>query len=463
MAKSETPAGAYASLRQPRPAVGRPELNRPAPGGRPSFGDSPEAQGFPQAPGLAKARARRSELANELADTTRSSIFPELFDAELLGDDDVLDAGASQDAALPYDGISDDLLQDLIGDLGADAVSGGAVSGGAVSGGVVSGGAVSRDEGLQDDGVDGEARADDVFSAARFGVPRVGRAKVPMANLEPPSSSRVELTPSPVPRVSLAPATGAVDISLVPGPNARLSRNLPTLAAQHALGRRQQRRAAAPAMTVPPTEATAREPRVSADLPKDVRSSKGEVVLGLMIGLGLSLVLAAVGQAYLREDVIAESSAPTEERAPDIRPREDIESVMLSARPESGGGAATGGAERLEGARAAGGVASAAPALAARQRLVNADSQAESKRRAAPSGTEPVIVAAARLEPAKRASDKGQRERAEARQRAKARRVPAAAAETSDFEVDKPLAEPSPEPAHLTPAESAGLGLDLPL
>jgi hypothetical protein len=443
---------------------------------RRSFGDSPEEQGLPQAPGLAKARARRSELASELADTTRSSIFPEMLEAELLGDEDVLDAAATLDGALPYgslsesshsddglsdDDLSDDVLQDLIGDAAfrGDASGGDAIRRDA-----------SGDDGIRHDGVDGEARADDVFSAARFGAPRLGRARVPMANLEPPSSSRVELTPSPVPRVSLAPATGAVDISLVPGPNARLSRNLPTLAAQHALGRRQQRRAAAPAMTVPPTASTAREPRASADVSKDVRSSKREVILGLMIGLGLSLALAAVGQAYLREELIAESPDPSEPTsAPDTRAQNEIESVMLSARPESGASgsdAASGGAERVGVARAAGGVVGATPPAIDGRKVTNADGAAESARRSSASGpaaSPPAKrLAPGQVEPPNRASEKGQGERAEARPRTKARRPPTAT-EAPDFEVDKPLAEPSPEPAHLTPAESAGLGLDLPL
>jgi hypothetical protein len=437
---------------------------------RRSFGDSPEEQGLPQAPGLAKARARRSELASELADTTRSSIFPEMFEPELLGDEDVLDAAATLDGALPYDSLSDDalsddVLQDLIGD---DAFRGDATGGDAIRRDA-SGDDGIRHEGVHD-GVDGEARADDVFSAARFGAPRLGRARVPMANLEPPSSSRVELTPSPVPRVSLAPATGAVDISLVPGPNARLSRNLPTLAAQHALGRRQQRRAAAPAMTVPPTASTAREPRASADVSKDVRSSKREVVLGLMIGLGLSLALAAVGQAYLREELIAESPDPSEPTsAPDTRAQNEIESVMLSARPESGASgsdAASGGAERVGVARAAGGVVGATPPAIDERKVTNTGGAAESARRSSASGPaaspSPKRLAPGQVEPPKRASEKGQGERAEARQRTKARRPPTAT-EAPDFEVDKPLAEPSPEPAHLTPAESAGLGLDLPL
>jgi hypothetical protein len=144
-----------------------------------------------------------------------------------------------------------------------------------------------------------------------------------MANLERPSTSRVELTPSPVPRVALAPATGAVDISLVPGPHAVGARNLPTLAAQHLIGRRQRR--PAPAVTLPPgAPAPSREVGAAFALARDVRSSKGEIVLGLTIGLGVSLLLAGLGQAYMRGDVVA-----------DQQPASALESVTLSARPEA--------------------------------------------------------------------------------------------------------------------------------
>jgi hypothetical protein len=154
--------------------------------------------------------------------------------------------------------------------------------------------------------------------AEAFGSPRPrGAAKVPMANLQRPSAPRLDLTPSPVPRVALSPATGSVDISLVPGPYA--SRNLPTLAAQHALGRRQRR--PAPARTLPPPSRGSREARPTRL--RDVRSSKREIVLGLTIGLGLSLVLAAIGQNYLRPDPIANA------------PLQQLESLTLSARPRA--------------------------------------------------------------------------------------------------------------------------------
>jgi hypothetical protein len=205
------------------------------------------------------------------------------------------------------------------------------------------GGAYLRREDIDAALLDDEDVIDDAVQAAQseahsesmaFGLPRVGAVrvgtsaargapKVPLATLEQPSSSRLELTPSPVPRVSLTPATGAVDISLVPGPNG--SRNMPTLAAQHVLGRRHQRRPAAAVTLPPPNITTAREPGVGMDLARDVRSSRREIVWGLMIGLGLSLVLAGVGQTYLRDPMIADGMTPPTE----------LESITLSARPEA--------------------------------------------------------------------------------------------------------------------------------
>jgi hypothetical protein len=166
-------------------------------------------------------------------------------------------------------------------------------------------------------------------------------AKLPIANLEPPSGPRLDLTPSPVPRVALAPATGSVDISLVPGPHDHMggghfgggqswgSRNLPTLAAQHLIGGKQRR--PAPAATVPPPgelprqeQLASRDRRLRSGIAKDVRSSKREIVLGLMIGLGLSMLLAAIGQAYLQE----------ERPVAGAQEQPELESLTLSARPE---------------------------------------------------------------------------------------------------------------------------------
>src|SRR5512145_2032362 len=51
-----------------------------------------------------------------------------------------------------------------------------------------------------------------------FGQPRANvLGGLPLASLEGPSMASLDLTPSPVPRVSLVHANGAVDVSLVPG------------------------------------------------------------------------------------------------------------------------------------------------------------------------------------------------------------------------------------------------------
>jgi hypothetical protein len=334
----------------------------------------------------------------------------------------------------------------------------------------------------------GPAALDPASGFAAAPSPRV--PKFPVANLERPSTSRLELTPSPVPRVALAPATGAVDISLVPGPHTVGSRNLPTLAAQHLVGRRAARRPA-PALTVPPP--AARESRAAFTLARDVRSSKGEIVLGLTIGLGVSLLLAGLGQAYLRSDPIAEApSAPAQ-----------LESVTLSARPEAA--AANAGAEAAadEGvASGAAGTASARGAATGAERSTPARSRNAA---AAPKGgsvadDSMVLARAAGPKRSERTPQRATAARAPRSQAAAASNLasghapidsrgaagspaavsaaavspaavspaavspaavsPAAAASAPSL---VPPSEPPAAATPLTPAESAGLGLDLPL
>jgi len=292
------------------------------------------------------------------------------------------------------------------------------------------------------------------FDASTFGLPRANGTKLPMANLEMPSPSRLELTPSPVPRVALSPATGAVDISLVPGPHA--SRNLPTLAAHHAFGRRAARRPASAITFPPPRRASPDSPRLGAGLAKDVRSSKREIVLGLAIGLGLSLLLAAVGQAYMREVPVASSPPP------------EVESLALSARPESGAP-----------------LASSSPALAEPAAPVPVEPSAHGERdlsaQAGNTSGEPWrpihSTPSAGRSPADRASvprrehprREGAASAAGAQQRVAARGKAGAATEGvsgKSFEAPPPARSslsPAQPATSLSPAESAGLGLDLPL
>jgi hypothetical protein len=313
-----------------------------------------------------------------------------------------------------------------------------------------------------------EASGSRAAQAANGSAATASRApKVPMASLELPSTSRLDLTPSPVPRVALAPATGAVDISLVPGPHTIGSRNLPTLAAQHLLGRRAPRRPA-PAVTLPPPPS--REPRSAFTLARNVRSSKGEIVLGLTIGLGVSLLLAGLGQAYLRGDAIADGAGADGSSAP-----EQVESVTLSARPElapagsvseatrGGVGAAASGAQSPASGdappRRAAGVASGRierdgngarrPAGAAVGGGVAGDAvllaQATVAKRTERTPPRATPARATRPRPAQRAES-----------------APANGSVVSPAAVALP-SEPPPASAPMTPAESAGLGLDLPL
>jgi hypothetical protein len=270
---------------------------------------------------------------------------------------------------------------------------------------------------------------------------------VPLATLEEPSSSRFELTPSPVPRVSLAPATGSVDISLVPGPNSVGLRNLPTLAARHVLGRPLQR-AAARALTFPPTATLPAEAPVERKAAASVRSSKREIVLGLGIGIGLSVLLGVVGQTFLdpvdQPSLVIESTAnalspaaPTlprtasrgssDDRAPDMGADQVGPGVRGTEAPVPGADATGQGAAELSAAE----VADAARASA------GSGAVASSKRKL------PRSSGSAKA----RASDQAARD------------------DVSAPRADRPGSDGLPgdkDRKPLSPSESAGLGLDLP-
>lgn len=159
--------------------------------------------------------------------------------------------------------------------------------------------------------------------------------RVPRATLDPPSTRLVEPTPSPVPLASLAPATAiprtataeavlppAGVVSAVVPPS---SRHLPTQAARHlqlepfgtvaaALARRPAvwppQRGIVPAVTLPPGARLARPSRFARQIATDVRSSKREILIGLSIGIALSAVLGLLGQAYLDRRLEAVSRVP---------------------------------------------------------------------------------------------------------------------------------------------------------
>lgn len=237
----------------------------------------------------------------------------------------------------------------------------------------------------------------------------------------------LDLTPSPVPRVSLVHANGTVDISLVPGPNVVGSRNLPTVAARHVLGP-SRARAATPAMTLPPQRESLGEGRLARKLKTDVRSSKREIVFGLGIGLGLSVVLAGVGRTYLDTEHTLQAQV-------------DLETTTLSALPRSEATVATTEPEvtsapepSSDEAQRGGAAADVAEPLPALEQVVAA----------APAVAKP--AAAARKPRAHRAAPR----------RPPPQRPPA-------LKDTSPAGLPPPAKAPLSPSESAGLGLDLPL
>lgn len=268
-----------------------------------------------------------------------------------------------------------------------------------------------------------------------FGRPRANvLGGLPLASLEGPSMASLDLTPSPVPRVSLVHANGAVDVSLVPGPHVIGARNLPTVAARHVLGPARAR-PAAPAMTLPPPSVPRRaeslgESRLARKLKTGMRSSKREIVLGLSIGVGLSVVLAGLGQSYVDSERSWQAQGV-------------IETARLSALPQPAAPASEAAA-----------LPEALPLAAAVEPGVAAEAEAAEAN---------VLTSRARIpeEPvlaAKSAAPVPKRRRSGE----KARQVPKRAASPR---VEAPASEGAPlrAPTSLSPSESAGLGLDLPL
>jgi hypothetical protein len=181
--------------------------------------------------------------------------------------------------------------------------------------------------------------------------------EVPRVALEHPST-KLEPTPSPVPRVSLIPASAldpTVSLNAVPSDAASLdtawfetgsfdtetldtevldtvvvtpgdaseasalvgrslpnSRSLPTLAARQALPRRPAApRQVAPAVTFPPGSGSLRGEAKISRLAADVRSSKREIVLGLAIGMALAAAFGLLGQRYLAQRELGADPGPT--------------------------------------------------------------------------------------------------------------------------------------------------------
>jgi hypothetical protein len=287
-----------------------------------------------------------------------------------------------------------------------------------------------------------------------------------------------------------------VDISLVPGPHDHLgggfmgggqswgNRNLPTHAAQHLMGGRQRR--PAPAVTLPPpgelprqqVRPASRDRRLRSGIAKDVRSSKREIVLGLMIGLGLSMLLAGIGQAYLTEEQpIADTQRP------------ELESLTLSARPEvllpspvlSASDSAGSALLPSEGRPVAhsnegdiGSPVAQAPVASAVASMASASmaSLGGSDASRLPLASRPARALPARATPerARRSGTTAARSHAvpprHAPRNSSSANAGAASANaegTPSFEAGKSFESPANGRPPLSPAESAGLGLDLPL
>ena len=279
-----------------------------------------------------------------------------------------------------------------------------------------------------------------------FGQPRSNvLGGLPLASLEGPSMASLDLTPSPVPRVSLVHANGAVDVSLVPGPHVIGGRNLPTVAARHVLG--PARRVATPAITLPPQSFSKRaessvEGRLARKLKLAMRSSKREIVLGLSIGVGLSVVLAGLGLSYVDHQRSWQAHG-------------GIETAQLTALPEPAGStAAVGDVPQAP---------SATPGSIHPEPVGKASVEPKPAEPGARERGGLAVAANRRVEPASAVEPKPEAPTPKPRaSRNQPRQVPKRAASRR---VDAPPSghPPVPEKTSLSPSESAGLGLDLPL
>jgi len=268
---------------------------------------------------------------------------------------------------------------------------------------------------------------------------------VPLAALQAPSPGRSDPTPSPVPRVSLVPPTGRHDHPRQALHAALGARNQPTVAA-----RRHGDGAPAPAHTVPPLGGLPRRGFLER-LAKDLRSSKREVVLGLGIGLGLSFMLVRWGQEYLTQRV-----------APEPGPEFRVESLAVNP--------ARLPAVHLPVASAPAGSALPVPGTppsvlssAGSPPAVSAPSGKEAARKETATLTQAALAGGQQLVPHRSSASHSSRS---ARPAPSAR--PRAGSDPNLDAEDGVLQAPSDEleprdKTPLSPSQSAGLGLDLPL
>jgi hypothetical protein len=253
-------------------------------------------------------------------------------------------------------------------------------------------------------------------------------AESPQAAFSEPLTHTLDLTPSPIPRASLIPPSGLVDVRQ-PRPISAPERNAPTVAARHlpAPGR------VRPAVTAPPLTRLPMESRVARKLVQDVRSSKREITYGLVIGVGLSVLLGVFAKDYLER--------------PYVDPR-------VSAHGAAGSSDVVGlPVERTSAVESTSALSPAEP----HPTSANAAERSELATRMSES-LAALDVEAAQAEVAPKARSKMPRRPQASRPRAAGSRAVTSSPPSAGSEP-----EPSRGPAPLSPSESAGLGLELPL
>ncbi len=270
-------------------------------------------------------------------------------------------------------------------------------------------------------------------------------AELPNAALTEPVTHTLDLTPSPIPRASLTPPTGLADLRQ-PRPISAPERNAPTVAARHLPLQGRVRHA--PAVTAPPLTRMPGESHVARKLVQDVRSSKREITYGLVIGVALSVLLGVFAKGYLERPYVDPRAA-----ARDVEPNASVRAVAEATdvgehldRASEASYAPTQGAPLIAEPFAAEPFpAEAAPS----ERSALATRMSES--------LAALDVEAARAEGAPRARGKLSSRRHPGTRGARSRAAtPSPAAEALE-------PESSRGPAALSPSESAGLGLELPL
>jgi len=267
---------------------------------------------------------------------------------------------------------------------------------------------------------------------------------VPVAALQAPSPGRTDPTPSPVPRVSLVPPTGRIEGARHALHGASDARNQPTVAA-----RRHADAGAAAAHTVPPSDGAPSRGFIRR-LIKDLRSSKREVLLGLGIGVGLSFALVRWGQEYLAHRAAPESELTVESLAVNPAPHRPPATRLPAAPPPPRPLPAPSLPAQLPAP------ASAAPSNRGGAALMQASPMVQS------------VLTGERQASQRRSSAQG----AKGAKPASATRAHTGGA-SGVLGEDAPLEAPGEEleprdldrrdKAPLSPSQSAGLGLDLPL